>query len=449
MIQNEEYIEFDIKALFFYILRQWKPILAWGLIIAFLLGGWMAYAEYSTSVAVDTENGYWMEYQQYQDQIATYEDRIAVTQSRLDILQKYMDESVLMQLDPWSTYCAKAVYYVDSGYQILPENYYQNTDKTSTLTWYYSSYITNYSVFEEISEEIGIDAKYLIELVEVAQPNASTFCISVRHSSPESAMLIMDMMQSKLEDAKKELIDAIGPHTFTLMEDSCGACIDNALKDIQNKADKEMLDLKGDLQDYSEELLEIKAESAPAELNIASAFIKWFIIGGVLGAVLVIVFLFLKAFTSNGIYAPSQLTSGFHAEVLGEVICSADVLSAVTRKINKLEGRLTENTEGNLEFLAEKIKYHCGGAANIVVCCDIESEINNTIADKLAKYLPGIRLMPTGNLLKEAAALRVLNECDAVLMVAVRDASQNSTIKKVMKVLSSYNKELIGFILSY
>lgn len=449
MVQNEEYIEFDIKALFFHILRQWKPIVVWGLVLALVLGGWMAYAEYGTSLAVDTENGYWMEYQQYQDQIAAYEDHIAVTQSRLDTLQEYIDESVLMRLDPRNAYRAKAVYYVDTGYQILPENTYQDTDKTSTLTWYYRRYITNYSLYEEIGAEIGLDAKYLVELVEVALPNDSTFYISVRYPTAEGAMLIVDMMQEKLDDAKKELTESIGDHTLALMEDGCGAYIDDALKDLQKEADEEVLDLKDDLLAYSQELLELKEGSAPDELNIMSAFIKWFIIGGVLGAVVVIIYLFLKTIIGNRVYASSQLTSGFHADILGEVICSADVLPLVARKINGLEGCLAENSDGNLEFIAEKVKNHCGDATNIVVCCDTESGVNQTIADELNPYLSGIHLLPIGNLLKEAAALRALAECDAVLMIAERDKSKNATIQNIMKVVSSYSKELIGFIVSY
>ncbi len=449
MIQNEEYIEFDIKALFFHILRKWKPLLAWGLIFAFLLGGWMAYSEYNTSVTVDTGSGYWMEYQQYQDQIATYEGHIAVTQAHLDTLQQYMDESILMRLDPRNAYRSKAVYYIDSGYQILPEYTYQNPDKTETLAWYYRRYLTNYTVYEEIATEIGMDTKYLIELVEVSLPNESTLYISVRHPSLEGSVQITDMIQEKIDGATKELSETIGTHTITLMEDSCGAYIDDSLKDIYKQTEEEMMELQDDLLKYAQELREIKEGPAPAELNIASAFVKWFIIGGVLGVVLVVAYLFLKAFTSNRVYDSAQLVSGFHAEVLGEVICSGDKLSPMARRINSLEGCLTENTEGNLEYIAEKIKRRCGDATNIVVCCDTESGVNHVVADKLAQYLPGIHLVPTGNLLKEAAALRALDECDAVVFVAERDASQNSVIKKVMKVLSSYNKELAGFILCY
>ena len=69
MVQNDEYIEFDLKALLFYILRKWKSIFICGLSIAIILGSLQAYSEYNTGLDMDMENSYWMEYQQYQDRV--------------------------------------------------------------------------------------------------------------------------------------------------------------------------------------------------------------------------------------------------------------------------------------------------------------------------------------------------------------------------------------------
>ena len=42
----------------------------------------------------------------------------------------------------------------------IPE-WYQNPNKTSTLIWYYQNYLTDYILYEEIGEEIGMEAKPL------------------------------------------------------------------------------------------------------------------------------------------------------------------------------------------------------------------------------------------------------------------------------------------------
>lgn len=449
MVQNDEYIEFDLKALCFYVLRRWKPIVILGLVLALLLGGRMAYSEYRTSLALDMEDSYWVEYQQYQEQMAYYEGSIALTQSKLDTLQEYIDHSELMKIDYRNVYRAKAVYYIDTGYQILPENTYQSTDKTGTITWYYRRYITNYSVYEEISAELGIDTKYLTELIEVSQPSDSAVYIAVRCGTEYDAVHIMNTLQEKMEEAKAVLERTVEVHTLTLMEDTCGVYIDESLKDLQKDSAEEMLSLKNQLISYNEAVFELKEESDPGELNIVGAFVKWFVAGGVIGAIVVVVYLLLKAFVSNRVFAASQLSSTYHTTVFGEVIYSKKKLPFTIRTINSLEGCLTENSEENLQFLAENLKNQCGNAANILVCCDADANVASVLAKRINKHLSGIRLLPTGNVLKEAGALRALSECDAVVLVAQRDKSRNAAIRKMLKQIHSYKKEVIGFIVAY
>lgn len=449
MIQNEDYIEFDLKALFFYILRQWKPVLIFGLTLAVLLGSVMAYSEYTTSLAVDMENSYWMEYQQYQDQVAFFEDRVSTTQEKINTLQDYLEHSVLMQTDHRNVYIAKSTYYVDSGYMILPENTYQNPDKNYTLAWLYRNYLSDYSVFEEIGAEVGIEAKYLMELVEVTIPNEFTLSIAVSHPVQENAERIMEIVQKKLQEVHLYLAETVNDHTITQMMNTCGVYIDEELRETQQDTYDELLTLQDDLIGYNEDLYELREGPAPGELNVVTAFIKWFILGGAVGGILVIAYLFMKSILRNRLHASAQLVSSFHATVLGEAICSTTRLSPIVRKINKLEGCLSENSEDNLQFLAENIKNHCGNAKNILICGDADACISATLAQSLNTYLTGIRLLPAGDLLKDASALRALSECDTVVMVAARDHSRNTAIKKMLTLIQSYKKEVIGFIVTY
>ncbi len=449
MIQNDDYIEFDLKALFFYILRQWKPVLILCLAAAVLLGCLMAYSEYNTSLAVDMENSYWAEYQQYQDQIAFFEDRVNTTQDRINTLQDYIAHSVLMKTDHRNVYIAKATYYVDSGYKILPENTYQDIDKTFTLSWLYRNYLSDYSLFEAIGSEVNIDAKYLMELVDVSIPNDQTISITVSHPTKRFANSIMEILQEKLQLVHLNLNETVGDHTITLMLNTCGVYVDEELNETQQAAYDDLLVLQDDLITYREELYTLKEGPAPGELNVVTAFIKWFVLGGALSGILVVLFLFMKSILQNRLHSTSQLISSFHATVLGEMICSRTSLSPVSQKINKQEGCLSKNSEGNLQFLAENIRNHCCSAKNVLICCDANPSLSTAIAEALNKYLSEIRLLPVGDLLTEASALRTLSECDAVVMVAVRDHSRNTILRKMLTLIHSYKKETVGFIVTY
>lgn len=449
MVQNDEYIDFDLKALFFYILRQWKPVVVFCLTLALLLGCFQAYQEYKTSLHLDTESSYWAEYQQYQDEIVFMEDRVSTIQNHIDVMQDYIQNSVLMNADHRNIYIAKTSYYIDSGYKIIPENTYQDLDKTLTLVWLYGNHMEDTTVFEKIGAQVGIEAKYLMELVEVSIPNDSTLSISVSHPSQQTAGTIMNIIQEELQSVHRQLADTVTEHTITQIMNTCGVYIDEALNKTQKETYDELLDLQDDLIIYREKLLALKEGPAPGELNIVTAFIKWFILGGGVAGVLTVAYLFIRSILRNRLHASSQLVSSFRSTVLGEVICSRTKLSPVFRTLNHLEGCLTENSEGNLQFLAENIRNHAGTAEIILLCGDGDPALCTGLAESLNKHLSGIRLVSAGDILKDAHALRALAECDAVVMVAARDRSKNSSLSKMLNLIHSYKKEFIGSIMAY
>ena len=449
MIQNDSYIEFDLKALFFYMLRQWKSILVFCLALALLLGSLQARQEYETSLNVDMEKSYWAEYQQHQDQIVFLEDRVNSTQDKIDILQDYIQNSVLMEADHRNIYIAKSSYYIDSGYRIIPENTYQDPDKTHTLAWHYRNHLQDTTVFEEIGAQVGIDAKYLMELVDVSIPNDFTLSIAVSHPSRESANTIMNIIQEEIQSVHQQLSGAVADHTITQMMNTCGVYIDEDLNETQQETYDELLNLQDDLIAYREDLFILKEGPAPGELNVTTAFIKWFILGGGVAGVLSVAFLFIRSLLKNRLHASGQLASSFQAAVLGEVICSREQLPPVLKLINRLEGCLTDNSEGNLQFLAENIRNHAGSAKTVLLCGDAGAELCTDLAESLNNRLCGIRLVSAGDLLKDASALRALASCDAVVMVAARDRSRNSILRKMWNMILSYKKEFIGFIMTY
>ena len=114
-----------------------------------------------------------------------------------------------------------------------------------------------------------------------------------------------------------------------------------------------------------------------------------------------------------------------------------------------MEGCLPENSNDNFEFLAESIRHQLNDSRNIMVCCDLDSNISRALADSLNDLCPDLHFFPAGSLLRQAGALHQLSECDSVLMVAVRDRSRNSVIRKMMSLIKSYNKEVIGFVIAY
>ena len=84
-----------------------------------------------------------------------------------------------------------------------------------------------------------------------------------------------------------------------------------------------------------------------------------------------------------------------------------------------------------------------------MICSDLGANEVHTFTEEVSKYMSGIRLMPAGDMLKEASALRLLSECDAVLLFVQREKSRNFVIRKMLSQIQAYNKGVVGFVVSY
>lgn len=446
MNRNEEVLALDLKAMLFYVLRQWKSIVIIAVIVALLMGGMMAFKEYKTGVNVDMTADYWVKYQQYQDQLALYRDKVDLTQSKIDALQDYIEHSVLMKTDHRNLYIAKATYYIDSGYQILPENTFQTPDRTGTLTWYYQNYLTDYSIYEEMGLEVGLDAKYLMELVDVKTIDGETLTISVSHPYEYSAKNIMGILKSKLQEVHSYLEESVCKHELNIMMDTCGVYVNDELYDIQQKVYDEMLVHQNNLIKFKGELHTLEENGGPGELNVLTTFIKWVIVGGVLGGVVAVVWFVMLAILNNRVYGPALLRSYFGLPVLGEMLRNGNDKCPIRKLLNKLEGRIPENSPETMRFLAENIKNHHTTGGTVLVCSDISREESEAFVAAMEKYLPEFSFTAAGSLLKDADTLAALRRSDLVLRMVSRDHTKHLSLIKEMQMLRECDKQLLGYV---
>ena len=433
-MENEEYIEINLKDILFYILRSWKPILTVAVLMALLLGGLKSFKEYKLCLKADGSEAFWEEYQNYQDALCLYEKWITATQDNIDAVQFYLDHSILMGADYRNIYEAKATYYIETNYQIIPENSYQNPDKTYTLAWYYQEFLEDYSIFEELGKEMGVDAKYLEELVSVYTVGNNTVALSVSHPDKASAQMILSALQVKLNAVYDDLNSTVEAHTLTLM------------KDEQPWPHDELLSYQDELVEAKQKLRELKEDGGLGKPQVFVSFVKWCIMGGIAGGFLAVMFFFVKAFIVNRVYSPDQLVSSYHIPVLGCTIHGSKKLDAISLWLRKLEGRPEKKSEESLQFLAVNIENHCNGAKKVLVCSDINTEESSLLVESLNSRLQDIQLIAAGNLLRDADALRMLAQCDAVLLIDTGDQSFSKNIRKELRLIQECGKSAIGFV---
>ncbi|MBP3685281.1 MAG: hypothetical protein J6J12_10035 [Oscillospiraceae bacterium] len=440
-MENEDYIEIDLKSVFFRVLYQWKQIFAAMLVAALLLGSLQAFL---ASQPAETASDRWSDQETYAHELALRQDRVTAVLDKINTLQEYIDNAVLMKADHRKVYMARATYYIDTGYQIKPENVYQDTDKTSTLVWYYWNYLQDRSVYDALSEEIGVDANYLMDLVTVERVNGNTLSLSVWHPARRSAEQIMEALQRTLGEICQNLEETVTPHTMTLMQDTCGVYMDENLKKQQQSVNADMIAYNQELIQVQNELEAFLKTDVPSQASILKTFLKWAILGGIGAGGLLAVYYALQGILGSRIYSAEAIAERYGLPVLGQICCKSPS-DPLTRCFMKWEGRLTENSPANDLLLAATVKLHCHRDTLLLYSdCGIDS--SRQVLQQLQPHLSSTALVPYGCLTSEAEALVSLERDGDAILVITGGVSRKKAVESTRKLLLAANKPIAGIL---
>ena len=456
MEHNDELVV-NFKDLFFSTLYNWKKILAAMLVCSIALGGFQCLRKWQSnqtpSAPADLDI-YQAESQLHENKINQKLNQIHSTQQKIEDIEAYLEQSVLMNADYHEVYKAKSAYYIDTDYQIQPGSTYQDADHTSTLITYYSYYLERYSLFEQVAQELDMEPRYLIELVSLTVDADKGLCITVTHSDALSAIQIQDALENEMYNVQKLLSETVCPHALTKIVDSCGSYVDNTLYTEQQNQQNSLVTLRNTLVTQKQDLktLEGNAPKNPASKEggvkaVLTAFIKWAVIGGVLGAGLVVVAIWVCVIFSDKITSPAKLTDKFPVRVLGSLPRSGKRYDAVTKAIRRMNGRPVEYSEDALRFMAANIINHAGNAKQILICGDADNEQMQELFQQLRAQTPALNLSLGSSMLADAQTLTQLRNADAVVPVVVINESRGNHIAASLKQIQELGKTVVGFVL--
>ncbi len=159
MNQEEKEVSINIIDVCAYVLHRWKMIVIFGIVCMALIGGFMSYRDYRSIKSKFEENTYssmmlnLTENQknnalQYYSRYKTYKERIADN-------QKYLDDSLLMNLNPNDVSVYTVEYLVKTGYQEI-----MNSITSAAI---------DLDDYEKIAAILGDSAKagYVNEIIEL------------------------------------------------------------------------------------------------------------------------------------------------------------------------------------------------------------------------------------------------------------------------------------------
>lgn len=432
-----------IKDMIFAALRRWRAVLAVAVLLGLLLGGWKGLS--SVTAPPDLT--------QQQEDMELYEAESVVLKQKLVTLgqsiknqKKYVEESVLMQIDPFNCYEVRMSLYVETDYQIMPGMSYQNPDNTTAVLYAYRALVYSEGVLDKMAQTLESESLYMNELITVKLPEdaSGTLTVQVMVPNGEKAQQMLDLLVSSMESAKDQVSSAVAQHELYIVEKNIGTRVDTSLAETQkrelNRVD-ELVTSQSETKTALNNLRKPTVSGTSAGAVVRQAVI-FAVIGVIVGAVVTVGVLWVMHIGDSKVYSVRTLENRVPVNVLG-VTAHKKLKNPIDRWLCALEGR---GTEDRTEILATDIRYRLAGASSLLVTGTTEKSCRQALVRALEKAVPGVKIIDGDSLPSSAAALEALNGCDAVVLVEACGVSRYEAVETAQNLVRDYNKQLIGCV---
>lgn len=453
---NDEYQEIDLVQLIFAVFRNWRAMIGLGLIIG-LFAVFTKIAVYFifpyNSEELNTQMQVYQNLVNNSEQ-AMVNSRDKQNQLQVDIanLTDYINESVYMKIDPYNEYIAERLYFVKTDYQIMPSMTYQNIDRTDSIVKSYVSLTMNQDFLKEYSDSNGIELKYLQELVSVTNEGAGVLKFTVVGTSATFVQNIMEYLASSI-DSNKSVIEEAMEH-FDISELSrCSYVKEEAsLGSYQIYQRDRLVEL---MKAYSDELDNFKKLSStvfevPSGTvdSLVKDCIKLFIIGIVIGVVMVCVYAAVIFIVGSKLYSARSLEDRYNLYVIAKYAKNnGKKATKFDNWIRTKEGRSIPSSyveDVAYDLAVSYINNELTDGMKLMIVGQTTVESVSRVADRLSAKLKNIIVIDGKNLISDANAVATLPTCDAIVLVEESSVSLNLGIKKELDLIRRYDRKLLG-----
>ena len=352
----EEDDEISLLNLIGYVFRHLKKMLIVSIVVALVLGGLLGYKK----SRVNDEK--------YLEDLDTYLTSKEVLDKKFDLISKefneYISDSSFFDLSVNNSYQAKALYLVDTGYQVMPNSTYQNHDYTSTVINTYINKITSSNVLNSITKKYNISENSINDYISVTTHDYM-IDINVYYTNEKDALDMLKDLEDVLLSYNKEISSSIANNNLTKISEVVYKGLNNDIVTIQqnkiNNINNYIFSLS-EVQNQLSTLIKPEKES----VSFLKSFIKYGIVVFI-GIFFVMSICYALAFVLNGkVYSSNEFKLKTKIKVLGN-LTFIKKNNAFINWINKLESRPNYN---NYELIASNINVY--GYKKVLLCGDLE-----------------------------------------------------------------------------
>lgn len=313
--------ELRLSDLFVLILRKWRAIVGFGIVVALILGiGSVAFrlislnmpeqrermqAEYEAAYgvywgAIDTvdrqirNNENYMEQakieledldrqkenyefaiedleadiEYYSLQIVDLEKNIEVletekenAQYRLNYRNEQNENSLFMSVDPYDVKTSEIFIRVDSGYQIIPGSTYQDTDPTGELLQTYRLLVTNAEFYETMISDLNMntEVRYLTEVVSVKEYGTNSLRIQTIGFDADVVREVVEYICDAILKNQDTVMQTVSEHTLEVYSKRNYSVVDMDIYDEQQNFLMASVELESEIRELDADILNTQA----------------------------------------------------------------------------------------------------------------------------------------------------------------------------------------------
>ena len=265
----KENVELNLVDICWKLLMQWRPIIVFSLLIALAVSGLKYYKEataYKASVQTvkeqKTKKTSYTEkdIEKLKDKLSDTElnavETAVFNQRKILTDQKYLDSSILMQIDSQNKHVVYIDYYISGAKPKFSEllcrsfsSRFYDRDVLQKLSKTMNEDIDSADLQKVMGELINVDYSGTTQSVSTATGDGyqvstevyPVITVSVVLPSDTDSTAVVKAVNSSMKSISKDLNKSVGKHRLNFLESYDKYTVDNDLKDTQNRVKDEIL----------------------------------------------------------------------------------------------------------------------------------------------------------------------------------------------------------------
>ncbi|XME01225.1 hypothetical protein QYZ88_010935 [Lachnospiraceae bacterium C1.1] len=380
-------------------------------------------SNYEEGKSMISEEEYAEKLERYNLMLDKYSTMISDVESQLEVKNDYINNSILMSIDPYRE--VRATFQV----QIVSGNGAAITDQNvrNSLTNYYNQFIVNGSGWTDVSEELGIKEGYLREACATA-PDTNTCIINVtlKHKDEENADKVASMIKERILEYYDSTSANQTAHMISIQNENLSSVLDNDLITTQTNKKNEVNSLKQNIINYNNNINNLSKPDEEKVIHETSEpatkkdIVKGFIEGIIFGLIITVMGISLYLIYGDFVLSSAEIERKFKIFAFP----ASKSMDMFSYKIGT--------------FYPDFRKYVLIGKRNEKNAARFDEIVGSLSKNYEIKTISGDR--------ENLDECRVLTEADAVIILSETEKTRYREIKNVIAMASDWKKKVAGII---